>query len=165
VPPRRPSTGRPRRAAYIAVAVVLLIVLVVVIVAATSGGGSEKKAPNTIAPAQQAGSGKTKHRKAPAPVPRGQIKVAVLNGTTQAGLAAQIGDQVTASGFQKGQVTNAPDQQAQQTVVYYTSGQKKAAQEVAKVVKAGSVQPIDPDTQAVAGGDAKVVVLVGADKT
>jgi len=27
------------------------------------------------------------------------------------------------------------------------------------------VQPIDPDTRAIAGNDAKVVVLVGADKT
>jgi hypothetical protein len=136
----------------------------VVIVAASSGGGSEKKAPNPIAPAQQAGTGTKKHRKA-APVPRGDIKVAVLNGTTRPGLAAQIGDQIIASGFKKGQVTNAADQQAQQTVVYYASGQKKAAQAVASIVKAADVQPIDPDTQAIAGSDAKVVVLVGADKT
>ena len=98
-------------------------------------------------------------------MPRGDVKVAVLNGTTQAGLAAEVGNQVAAGGFGKGQVANAADQQAQQTIVYYASGQKKAAQEVARIIKVGDVQPIDPDTRAIAGNDAKVVVLVGADKT
>jgi hypothetical protein len=166
VPPRRDGAGgRPRRAAYIAVAAVLLIVLVVVIVAATSGGGSSSKSTNTIAPNQQASGGAAKHHQATPPVQRGSVKVAVLNGTTQAGLAAQLGDQITAGGFAKGQVTNAADQQAPKTVVYYASGQKRAAQEVASIVKAGAVQPLDANTHAIAGNDAKVVVLVGADKT
>jgi hypothetical protein len=165
VPPRRDGGGgRPRRAAYIAVAAVLVIILVVVIVAATSGGSSKPKAPNTIAPNQQAKGAAPKAKKA-APVQRGDVKVAALNGTTQAGLAATVENQITASGFAKGQVTNAADQQAKKTIVYYTSGQKKAAQEVASIIKAGPVQPIDPDTRAIAGNDAKVVVLVGADKT
>jgi LytR cell envelope-related transcriptional attenuator len=167
VPPRRDTSGgRPRRAAYIAVAAVLVIILIVVIVAATSGGSSSKpKSPNTIAPSQQQANGAgTKPTKAAA-VPRGDVKVAVLNGTTQAGLAAEVGNQVAAGGFAKGQVANAADQQAQQTIVYYASGQKKAAQEVASIIKVGDVQPIDPDTRAIAGNDAKVVVLVGADKT
>ena len=139
--------------------------LIVVIVAATSGGSSSTpKSPNTIAPSQQANGAGTKSKKA-TPVPRGDVKVAVLNGTTQAGLAAEVGKQVTAGGFAKGQVANAADQQAQQTIVYYGSGQKKAAQEVASIIKVGDVQPIDPDTRAIAGNDAKVVVLVGADKT
>jgi hypothetical protein len=142
----------------------LLIVLVVVIVAATSGGGSSSKSTNTIAP-QQASGAAAKHHKATPPVQRGSVKVAVLNGTTQAGLAAQLGDQITAGGFAKGQVTNAADQQAPKTVVYYASGQKRAAQEVASIVKAGAVQPLDANTHAIAGNDAKVVVLVGADKT
>jgi hypothetical protein len=165
VPARRDTSGgRPRRAAYIAVAAVLVIILVVVIVAATSGGSSSTpKSPNTIAPSQQPAKGAGTKSKA-APVPRGDVKVAVLNGTTQAGLAAEVGNQVTAGGFAKGQVTNAADQQAQQTIVYYASGQKKAAQEVASIIKVGDVQPIDPDTRAIAGNDAKVVVLVGADK-
>ncbi|MFL5905328.1 MAG: LytR C-terminal domain-containing protein, partial [Solirubrobacteraceae bacterium] len=163
VPPRRAAAGgRPRRAAYIAVAAVLVITLVVVIVAATSGGDSKTKAPNKITPTQPAGASK---KGAASPVPRGDVKVAVLNGTTQAGLGAQVGDQIAAGGFQRGDVTNANDQQAPKTVVYYASGQRRAGQEVADVVKASSVQPIDPDTQALAGSDAKVVVLVGADKT
>jgi hypothetical protein len=163
VPPRRAAAGgRPRRAAYIAVAAVLVIILVVVIVAATSGGDSKTKTPNKITPTQTGASSK---KRAASPVPRGEVKVAVLNGTTQAGLAAQVGDQIAASGFQRGDVTNANDQQAPETVVYYASGQRRAGQEVADVVKASSVQPIDPDTQALAGSDAKVVVLVGADKT
>jgi hypothetical protein len=166
VPPRREgSGGRPRRAAFIAVAAVLVIVLVVVIVAATSGSSSSTKSPNTIATPPAKGAAKPKRHKAVAPVQRGAIKVAVLNGTTQAGLAAQVDNQVTAGGFAKGQVTNAPDQQAQKTIVFYGPGQKKAAQEVATIVKAGAVQAIDPNTRAVAGNDAKVVVLVGADKT
>jgi hypothetical protein len=164
MPPRREGgDGRPRRAAYIAVAAVLVIVLVIVIVAATSGGSSKPKSPNTIAPSQPATGAKAKHKAAA--VQRSSVNVAVLNGTTQAGLAAQVGDQVAAAGFAKGQVTNAADQQAQQTIVYYTAGQKKAAQEVASIVKVGEVQPIDPDTRAIAGNEAKVVVLVGADKT
>jgi len=167
VPPRGDTSGgRPRRAAYIAVAAVLVIILIVVIVAATSGGSSSKpKSPNTIAPSQQQANGAGTKPKKAAPVPRGDVKVAVLNGTTQAGLAAEVGNQVAAGGFAKGQVANAADQQAQQTIVYYASGQKKAAQEVASIIKVGDVQPIDPDTRAIAGNDAKVVVLVGADKT
>jgi hypothetical protein len=145
------------------VAAVLVIILIVVIVAATSGGGSKTKAPNKITPTQQASG--TKRKPSAAPVQRGDVDVAVLNGTTQAGLAAQVADQVAASGFKKGNVTNASDQQAPQTVVYYASGERRAAQEVADVIKAGSVQAIDPDTQALAGNDARVVVLVGADKT
>ena len=164
MPPRRAAAGgRPRRAAYIAVAAVLVIVLVVVIVAATSGGSSGSKAPNKITPTQPTGA--SKQKPAASAVPRGDVKVAVLNGTTQAGLASQVGDQIAASGFKQGEVTNANDQQAPQTVVYYASGQRRAGQEVANVVKASGVQPIDPDTQALAGSDAKVVVLVGADKT
>ena len=138
-----------------------MIILVVVIVAATSGGGSSKpKAPNTIAPTA---AGRRRRRRSPRRLRRCSAATSrsrSLNGTTQAGLAAQVENQITAGGFAKGQVTNAADQQAQKTIVYYASGQKKAAQEVASIIKAGrAVQPIDPDTRAIAGNDAKVVVL------
>jgi hypothetical protein len=91
--------------------------------------------------------------------------VAVLNGTTQNGLARAVADTVEAKGFTiAGPGTN-PDQDIQTTTISYTPGNKEAALEVAKVVQIdrSSVQPVDTTTSA--APDADVVVIVGADKS
>ena len=136
------------------------------------GGGDNKKAANTIegqAPKTQTdGSGssnKPKSKPKPAPVNRGKVTVAVLNGTTAPGLAATSLDQLEGEGFQRGLIANAADQQQQATTVYYGPSQKPAAQEVAKLLKVSSVKPLDAGTQAIAGADASVVVIVGNDRT
>ena len=91
----------------------------------------------------------------------------MLNGTTVPGLAAQVADQLQSSGFARGQVTNAADQQRADTTVQYGPGQRRAADDVAGILKVGrtKVTSLDANTQAIAGPDATVVVTVGADRT
>ena len=99
-----------------------------------------------------------------APVNPSTVTVSVLNGTTVPGLAAQIGDEVESSGFQRGNVANALDQQRATSVVLYAQDSDREAKLVAKRLGINSVEPIDPDSAAL-GGNASVVVIVGADQT
>ncbi len=92
------------------------------------------------------------------------VTVSVLNGTTVPGLAAQIGDEVESAGFQRGNVANALDQQRTTSVVLYAEGADREAKIVARRLGINTVEPIDPDSQALAG-NASVVVIVGADQT
>jgi hypothetical protein len=128
------------------------------------GGGDEKPdrtAENRVVPPQN-GEGRGS---AGGPVQRGETTVAVLNGTTIPGLAAQVSDELSRGGFRRGSVTNAADQQRPGTTVVFASGHRRAAEEVAKLLKVPTVTPIDSGTQAIAGGDAAVVVTVGNDRT
>jgi hypothetical protein len=149
---------------------VLVLVLViggVFLVTSSGGGGSAAKPvaakPNAVGPAPAP----TKKRPPDgAPVQRGKITVAVLNGTTIPGLAAQVSDQLQKGGFKRGSVTNASDQQRPATQVAYAPGYKRAGDEVAGLLKIRSAaQPMDAGTQAIAGPDAAIVVTVGTDRT
>jgi hypothetical protein len=148
------------------IAVVLVLVLVVF------AGSDKKKTPNTIgnAPATTPSSSSTTGSKSPpktAPVSRGEVTVAVLNGTTVPGLARGAGSKVQNAGFKLGTVTNAPDQARSATVVAYAPGHQNEARVVARIVGVGAdaIKPIDPSTAVVAGQDAFVVVTVGADQS
>jgi hypothetical protein len=141
------------------------LLLVVILATQVLGGDSTTPSrPNTVAapPAAATPAGGS----APA-VARGNVKVAVLNGTTVPGLAAQVADQLQSGGFARGQVTNAADQQRSETTVQYAPNQRPAAEEVAQILKIAKtkVKPLDANTQAIAGPDAGVVVIVGADRT
>jgi LytR cell envelope-related transcriptional attenuator len=95
-----------------------------------------------------------------------KITVAVLNGTSIPGLAAQVGDRVDAEGFTKGTVSNAPQGQGQRanSVAMYAPGHERDAAQVARKLRIRNIQAVDPNTQQIAG-DASVVVIVGSDKT
>jgi hypothetical protein len=99
-----------------------------------------------------------------APINPSTVTVSVLNGTTVPGLAAQIGDEVESAGFQRGNVANALDQQRTSSVVLYAQDADREAKLVAKKLGINAVEPIDPDSAAL-GGNASVVVIVGADQT
>jgi hypothetical protein len=99
-----------------------------------------------------------------APVNPSTVTVSVLNGTTVPGLAAQIGDEVESAGFQRGNVANALDQQRAGSTVLYAEGADREAKLVAKRLGIATLEPIDPDSAAL-GGNASVVVIVGADQT
>ncbi len=92
------------------------------------------------------------------------VRVAVLNGTTVPGLAAQIGDSIERQGFQLGTVTNFIDQQRAESVVKYAPGAEREAADVGRRLKISQREPIDAESQGLAG-DATVVVVAGADKT
>ena len=99
-----------------------------------------------------------------APVNPSTVTVSVLNGTTVPGLAAQIGDEVESAGFQRGNVANALDQQRTTSTVLFAEGSDREAKIVARRLGIGSIEPMDPDSQAL-GGNASVIVIVGADQT
>ena len=127
---------------------------------ASSGGGSPANAQNTTTGSED-GEKATRKR---APVNRSNVRVAVLNGTTVPGLAAQIGDQIERQGFRLGTVTNFNDQQRAESVVLYAPGAEREAAEVGRRLKIAQREPIDAESQGVAG-DATVAVVTGQDKT
>ncbi len=156
--------------AAVLVAVVLMIVLT---------GGEEPQKPNDFGntPAQdaepsgaasgagsQGGTGSTASSGLTATQRRG-TKVAVLNGTTQTGLARDVGDKIEKARFTLGSIGTNADQQIPTTIIAYTSGHQTAARAVAKIVgvPTGAVQAADANASAAA--DADVVVTVGLDQT
>ena len=90
------------------------------------------------------------------------VTVAVLNGTSQPGLAAKVGDDVKVNDFKLGIESNT-HHPFDQTVVMYEPHQQRAANEVAHALGVKPVQPIDRQTQN-ATGSAEVVVIAGADR-
>jgi hypothetical protein len=97
------------------------------------------------------------------PVDPSSVTVAVLNGTTQPGLAAQIGDQIANEGFIRGVVTNNSDQARAESVVLYAAGAEREAIDVSRRLDIPQREPIDAASQDLAG-DATVVVIAGADQ-
>ena len=90
------------------------------------------------------------------------VSVAVLNGTSVAGLGAKVGDDVKANGFELGAVTTIPEP-FDQTVVRYEEGHEREARKVARDLGVGLVQPIDRQAQRLSEG-ADVVVIAGQDR-
>ncbi len=148
----------------------LLVAIVIGIVQLGSGNEERATPVNTVQgeSAQSQGDDKSdapaKRRKAK-PLVRSQVTVVVLNGTTVPGLAATIADKVEQAGFARGQEADNSEQQLPRSAILYGPGQKRAGQEVAKVLDVSDVRPLDAGTQAIAGADATVVVVVGVDKT
>jgi hypothetical protein len=141
--------------------VALIVAGVIVLGAAAAfgvsqlGGDDDKAATNEPAP-----GGADRN----APINPTTVTVSVLNGTTVPGLAAQIGDEVESAGFQRGNVANAIDQQRTDSVVLYAEGADREARLVGRKLGIEQIEPVDPDSQALAG-NASVVVIVGEDQT
>lgn len=156
-----------RGAAAILSAVILVLVVAGVLIFTRGGGKDSKRAADNSAASTQASPAKAQKQSGspPASASRSQTTVSVLNGTTTPGLAATVSDQLQRGGFKRGSVTNAADQQRPETLVNYAPGFKRAADEIAQLLKLKKVQPIDPGTQAIAGTNAQVVVTVGTDRT
>jgi hypothetical protein len=157
--PRRGVTAVPRRAAwvlpparlgsrFVAVAVVGLLVLGGAYgVTQLSGGGDSSNKP----------------KRNGAAVKPGNVTVAVLNGTTVPGLAAALSDQIAAAGFKKGTIDVFSDQQLAESVVQYAPGHQAAAEAVSRRFGISQREPVTADSRALAG-DARVIVIAGADK-
>ena len=102
----------------------------------------------------------------PAPEPRYDATVAVLNGTTVTGLARAGSEKLTSLGFREGVVTNdTTNQNRRRTLIYYERGYREQAQAVAACIEVGvnRVHPMNANAR-VAGDRAEIVVFVGADK-
>jgi hypothetical protein len=160
------STGRI--AAIVGAAVVT--VLAVVVVMLLSSGNDTTTKPNDFGSVTQpsaagAQSGSPANAGAATPgLDRRATRVAVLNGTTQTGLARAVADKIEQAKFTIAGTQNNADQSVPTTTVSYRAGNQRAAQVVAQVIgiDSSSVQAVDANTSAAA--DADVVVIVGADK-
>jgi hypothetical protein len=106
-------------------------------------------------------SGKEKKTTGAATVKPGEIEVAVLNGTSVTGLAADWGKRIESKGFQLGAVTNTKSV-VEASVVMFEPGAKPEAKEVAEQLKIKKVQPMEPEVAEVSN-EAKVSVVVGED--
>jgi hypothetical protein len=165
-PPRRSRT--PLVIAGLA-ALALAIAAVLAIALGGGDGGDDtagtEPATNTVAPPV---SQQTTRTDTPA---RGEVTVAVLNGTTINGLAAKTADRLRGSGFQvpSNLVGNVASVQTRsQTIVSHVEGATAEARDVARVLGIGAdaVAPIDANTRVEAGGggtEFQVVVTVGSD--
>jgi ABC-type Fe3+-hydroxamate transport system substrate-binding protein len=177
-PPRRPGApskpadadrgrGRGRTIAVVAGGVLAIAVAVVVATQVLGGGSTTSTKPNvpaaaTAVPTRTAASSSGTPTKAT----RANTTVSILNGTTVTGLAASIADKIQTAGFKRGNVQNYSDQARSASLVFYADGARRIAIDVAKILglSADDVEAIDPDTQALAGNGAKVVVVVGNDQ-
>ena len=92
-----------------------------------------------------------------------QVTVAVLNGTTVQGLAAQVAEEARADGFTPGTTGNAARIDQTESEVLYRPGQARAARAVANRLGINKTGPVDSVNQEIAGSF-DVVVLVGADR-
>ena len=134
--------------------------LIVIALAALTLGGAALIASGAIL---DTGSSHGTHPHRPGAVVPSHVNVAVLNGTSVPGLAAQVSETMRENNFKQGPV-GATRKQYQQTVVMYGGGDKKAAERVAHVLGVTPIQRIDKTTRAIAG-NADVVVIAGADRT
>ena len=91
----------------------------------------------------------------------GEIEVAVLNGTSVAGLAAIYGEKIEGKGFEAGAVTNSSET-FEDSVVMFKPGHEPEAKLVAKRISIPKVQPMSGEIAQVAQ-KANVAVVVGED--
>lgn len=129
--------------------------------------GGDEKTPASQAQgngADEEPQGTTPSKKKRPGINPANVRVAVLNGTTVPGLAKQIGDSIERQGFQLGTVTNFIDQQRAESVVKYAPGAEREAADVGRRLKISQREPVDAESQGLAG-DATVVVVAGADQT
>jgi hypothetical protein len=157
-----------RIALYVGGGLAVVLVAIVLMVVLTGGNGTQKPNDFGNTPAQDATPKSTSGAGAASGLTTAQrraTKVAVLNGTTQTGLARDVGDKIEKARFTLGSIGTNADQQIPTTIVAYKAGHQPAARAVAKIVgvPAGSVQPADANASAAA--DADVVVTVGLDQT
>jgi hypothetical protein len=165
--------SRGRVALFVGGGLAAVLVAVVLMIVLTGGGDAQKpndfgNTPAQDEPSGAAGAGSSGASTAASGLTATQrraTKVAVLNGTTQTGLARDVGDKIEKARFTLGSIGTNADQQIPTTIIAYTAGHQPAARAVAKIVgvPAGAVQPADANASAAA--DADVVVTVGLDQT
>lgn len=171
----RPGAGQPpwyrrglaSRGGVLVIGATVFVIALVAVGLSQFGGGDDPEQPAQ----EQAGSanvgsggGDAGTRAGRSGIVPARVTVSVLNGTTVGGLAAELGDKLQGQGFRLGNVTNSTDQQRAESVVLFAPGAEREAAEVGRRLKIAQREPIDPESQTLAG-DATVVVITGADLT
>ncbi|WP_426624959.1 LytR C-terminal domain-containing protein [Leifsonia sp. McL0607] len=88
------------------------------------------------------------------------LSVNVLNGTTTANLATDVGNKLTAASWKIGAVANADKQDLTQTIVYYSDPKNQAA---ALGVAQSLPGAVIEESQAFADTGADLTVVIGSD--
>ncbi|MGH2843385.1 MAG: LytR C-terminal domain-containing protein, partial [Solirubrobacteraceae bacterium] len=129
-------TGVAGRMLPVVVAIVAVIVIAVGLYVITNrnNGPTNSGVNHPGAGSGGAGSHHGKKTKA-APFLPAHWTVAVLNGTSVSGLAANVGKAIADKGYHKGSITNAAQQGQAATIVYYRHGARPAALHVARALK------------------------------
>ncbi|MCD6726071.1 MAG: LytR C-terminal domain-containing protein [Solirubrobacteraceae bacterium] len=152
--------------AIVAVAAVVIAAVAVLLITQVLGGSDQAppQKPNIVEPATTPDTGGQSTTTAPN---RSGTQVAVLNGTTVTGLARAAADKLQAGGYRDiGPVTTDTSNQARgATVVFFEPGARREAQDVARLIGIDrtALQQMDQNARAL-GGNAPVVVIVGADQ-
>ena len=182
VPPRRGATvpGRREEGSSRARRITLFTLLGVVVLggfifAATQVLGGDDE--NTPAPNVAQSPTSSASPSADVAGKRPDTVVTVLNGTATDGLAGTVRDKLVAQGYsdEVGMVRtgNNTDQQRQNSIVLYASGQRRMARDVARILGiSGRPELVDEDTLALAnntgdgaaGHETDVVVVAGPDQ-
>jgi hypothetical protein len=157
---------KKRNPVYVVLAVAGVLVLGAAAAVGVPALVNGSKDDNSSTTAKKSKTASTTAATTTAPVAPDKITVAVLNGTSIPGLAAQVGDRVDAEGFTLGTVSNASQASGQRanSVAMYSPGHQRDANSVAKKLGIRNITRVDANTQSIAG-DASVVVIVGTDKT
>ncbi len=149
--------------------VVALVVIVGGVAVALNGGGDDEQQPARTPETNRVVPPPAQETTAEEPIARGDVTVAVLNGTTVTGLAKRTAERIEDAGFDvlDELVTDAVEQNRSATVVMYAEGARDEAREVAKAIEVGSdaVVQLDSSTRTVTQNRARVVVTVGADQS
>lgn len=127
-------------------------------------GGSTSAPATKERGGRDRGGGGDGERRTNANVDPAQVTVAVLNGTTVQGLAAQVGEEVRSAGFKLGTIGNAARIDQATSVVLYRNGQARAARAVANRLGIDKTEPVDSVNEEIAGSF-DVIVLVGSDRS
>jgi hypothetical protein len=165
IPPRRSQPWYSRIGTrYVAVALVGLLVLGgAAAYGVTQLTGDDGGDNSGNAQANNNNGSPNKPKRNGAAIKPGNVTVAVLNGTTVAGLAAALRDQIAAAGFKRGTINDFSDKQLAESVVQYAPGHQAEAKAVSRRVEISQWEPVTADSRALAG-DATVIVIAGADK-
>ena len=100
----------------------------------------------------------------PRPTSRADTTVAVFNGTTINGLAASTADKLQSSGYKRGTTGDFTDQQRAASTVFYAKDARRQAREIGRELNISELRVMDAETQALAGENADIAVVVGSDK-
>jgi hypothetical protein len=126
-------------------------------------GGSEPANQSERGQQDRSGRSGDRERRAGADVNPAEVTVAVLNGTTVQGLAAQVGEEVRAGSFKLGTIGNAARVDQASSEVLYRDGEARAARAVANRLGIDKTAPVDSVNEEIAGSF-DVIVLVGSDR-
>jgi hypothetical protein len=124
------------------------------------GGGDD--ASGGRADTGNPGAKREKAAAKPAPIKPGDVSVTVLNGTVVTGLAHNIGSRLSSAGYELENQLTATEGGVAESVVLFKPGANREAQLVAKELDISQIEPADSNATA-QGGNAEVIVLVGAD--